>query len=90
MAKSAVLVDLVLSGRRRTDNEDIYLVAEISAGIRAHDVERAADRAALLQKLGRDVIPIVAGRQINADAAEMASERGVWHVLEGRAIAPRP
>ncbi|MFN0073572.1 MAG: hypothetical protein ACKVVP_18990 [Chloroflexota bacterium] len=88
--ETLLLTDLVLSGRRRTDNVAIYLVAEISMGIRAYDVERAADRAALLQKLGRDVIPVVAGRQINAEAAEMASERGVWHVLEGRAIAPLP
>jgi hypothetical protein len=80
--------DLVFAGRRREDGAEVYLLAEISAGIRPHDVERAADRATLLQKLGRPVTPIVAGWQINAEAAILAAERGVVHVLNGQVARP--
>ena len=87
--RDAVLeADLVFAGRRREDGAEVYLLAEISAGIRPHDVERAAERAALLQKLGRPVTPIVAGWQINAEAAILAAERGVVHVLNGQVARP--
>jgi hypothetical protein len=89
--RAAVLdADLVLSGRRREDGTEVYILAEVSAGIGPHDVERAADRATTLQKLGRPVIPIVVGWRINAEAAALADQRGVWHALNGRVAAPRP
>jgi len=78
----------VLSGRRREDQADVYLLAEVSVGIGLHDVERAAERAALLQQLGRPVVPIVAGGSINAEALGLAEERGVLTVLDGRTHAP--
>jgi hypothetical protein len=87
--ESVIEADLVLAGRRREDGADIYLLAEISAGIGPNDVERAADRAAILQKLGRPVTPIVAGWQITAEAATLADERRVWHALNGRVAPPR-
>ncbi|MBI4492505.1 MAG: hypothetical protein HY690_06900 [Chloroflexi bacterium] len=86
--ESLLVADVVLAGRRRADRVEVYLLAEVSVGIGAHDVERAADRAALLEKLGRPTIPVVAGRSINAEAAVLARERGVWSVLDGRTIPP--
>ena len=87
--RQAVLdADLVLAGRRRDDGAEVYLLAEISAGIGPHDVERAAERAATLEKLGRPVVSLVAGRQINAEAAALAGERGVVHVLDGQFARP--
>ena len=85
---AVLLADVVFSGRRREDNADVYVLAEVSAGIGPHDVERAAERAALLEKLGRPVIPVVAGWRIDAEALEMASRRGVWHALNGRVAPP--
>jgi hypothetical protein len=87
--EAVIEADLVFAGRRREDGADIYLLAEVSAGIGPHDVERAADRAAILQKLGRPVTPIVAGWQITAEAATVADERRVWHALNGRVPPPR-
>jgi hypothetical protein len=81
--------DAVFSGRRRQDGEDIYLVVEVSGGIAMHDVERAVERAALLEKLGRPVVPVVAGRRINDEVALLAYERGVWTALGGLLNAPR-
>jgi hypothetical protein len=78
-----LLTDLVMSGRRRPVGEDVYLLVEVSGRIEPYDVERAAERATLLQKLGRPVVPIVAGRRIEADVADLAAERGVWYALGG-------
>lgn len=87
--RHAVLqTDLVLAGRRRDDDAEVYLLAEVSAVIDPHDVERAAERARLLEKLGRTVMPIVAGRQIDAEVALLAREGGVWQVLDGQVTRP--
>jgi hypothetical protein len=85
---SILLADLVMSGRRRDTGQDVYLLTEISAGIRSYDVERAADRAALLEKLGQPVLPVVAGREIDDETARLADNRGVWYALGGRVTAP--
>ena len=81
--------DLVMSGRRRDDGQDVYLLVEVSGRIEPYDVERAVDRAALLEKLGRPVIPVVAGRRIEADVADLAAEHGEWYALGGRVVPPR-
>ena len=83
-----LLADIVLTGRRREDGEAVYLLTEISAGVGAGDVERAADRAATLAKLGTPVLPVVAGKRINEQAVEMAGDRGVWYVIGGRVTPP--
>jgi hypothetical protein len=85
---SILLADLVMSGRRCDDGQDVYLLAEISVGIRSYDVERAADRAALLERLGRPVLPIVAGRDIDDGTARLAHNRGVWVALGGSVRPP--
>jgi hypothetical protein len=84
-----LLTDLVMTGRRRQDGEDVYLLVEVSGRIEPYDVERAAERAALLEKLGRPVVPVVAGRRIEADVADLAAEQGVWYALGGRVVPPR-
>lgn len=85
-----LLADIVLTGRRRADDQAVYLLAEISGGVGPGDVERAADRAATLAKLGTPVLPVVAGKRINEQAVEMAGDRGVWYVIGGRVTPPLP
>jgi hypothetical protein len=87
--ETILLTDIVLSGRRRRDGQDIYLAVEVSGGIREHNVDRAIERARLLEKLGQPAIPIVAGRRIDDKVAQIAYEHGVWSVLGGRAVPPR-
>ena len=82
--------DLVLSGRRREDGQDVYLIAELSVGVGEHDVERSVERARLLEKLGRPVLPVVAGEWINDEAAQLAREQGVWYARGGYVTPPRP
>ena len=87
--RTAVLqADVVLSGVRREDRSEIYLIVEVSAGIGRHDVERAAQRAGLLAKLGQPVLPVVAGEWIAPEAEEQARRAGVWQVLDGHAVSP--
>ena len=83
-----MLADAVFRGRRFEDDAEVYVLAEVSVGIGPHDVERASERAALLEKLGRPVIPVVGGRRIDSETLALAGERGVWQSLEGRATPP--
>jgi hypothetical protein len=56
--------------------------------INDHDVQRAADRAEVLAKLGRPVLPVVAGKKIDAEAITLARDRAVWQVGDGQTIPP--
>ncbi len=85
-----MLADIVLRGRRREDRSEVYLLVEVSSGVGLDDVQHALDRASVLAKLGRPVLPVVAGRWINDDAAAIANDRGVRQVMEGRTPVPEP
>jgi hypothetical protein len=87
--REAVLdADLVLGGQRREDGADVYLVVEISAGVGIADVTRASERAAVLAKIDRPAVLVVAGEWINPEAVAAAHAYGVWQVLDGRATPP--
>ncbi|HVC31622.1 MAG TPA: hypothetical protein VND24_10580 [Steroidobacteraceae bacterium] len=86
--QKVLAADVVVSGRRREDQVDIYLLVEVSAGIGHSDVERAADRAAILLKLGRPVTPLVAGYWINPEAEAQAAALGVLPILTRRKPVP--
>ena len=78
--------DVLAVGRR--EDAEVYLVAEISWAIDQTDVERARDRAALLQRAGVRALPIVAGQVIHPEVDEVARASGVWRVLDGSVRAP--
>ena len=82
-------VDIALSGQRRQDGQHLYFVVEATADIRVEDVLRTATHAALLEKLGRPVVPITAGRRIDDGAAIVARERGVWSFLDNELMPPK-
>ncbi|MBI4730382.1 MAG: hypothetical protein HY775_12935 [Acidobacteria bacterium] len=81
------LVDSVIRGRA-PDGSEVYLVVEASWRVDARDVERAAGRAALLSRAGFPCIPVVAGEQVTEGAVQLAQQKGVWQVTDGRAEAP--
>ena len=56
-ADEILLADLLLRGRRRADNAEVYVVVEISWKIDPYDVERSVRRAALLSRLGTPARP---------------------------------
>ncbi|MBA2446879.1 MAG: hypothetical protein H0V51_02515 [Chloroflexi bacterium] len=76
--------DVIVRGRRLGEDQDTYLVVEVSVTIDAGDVEQATQRAALLGRL-RPTLAVVAGDRLTSEAAA----RGVWQVLDGWAEAPR-
>jgi len=87
--KDLLNIDVVIKGRRRADEVEVYLVAEVSAVIDAGDVRRAARRAELLGRAaGVPVIPAVAGEAITSEGVEAARNLQVWCVLDGRAFRP--
>jgi hypothetical protein len=80
--------DVIVRGRRLEDGTAVYLLVEVSWGVGRHDVERAAQRAALLARLGTPVVPVVAGKRITTAAARLAQRQQVWQLTNGRAVAP--
>jgi hypothetical protein len=87
--RTAILAaDLVLTGVGRDDQAEIYLVVDVSWGIGVSDVARAAQRARLLERLGRPAMPVVAGDRIDSESEALARMHGVWWVLDGHTTAP--
>ena len=82
------LADLILRGRRLGDRLEVMVLVEISWVIDRNDVRRAADRAALLAKLGTPVMAVVAGASITEPAATMARNLDVRQLLNGRVESP--
>ncbi len=80
--------NVIVRGRRLEDGTAVYLLVEVSWGVGRHDVERAAQRAALLARLGTPVIPVVAGKRITTATARLAQRQQVWQLTNGRAVAP--
>ena len=85
---NVTLADLVVRGRRLADRQEVMVVVEISWVIDRNDVRRAADRAALLAKMGTPVMPVVAGVSITEPAAAMARNLNVRQLLNGRSESP--
>lgn len=82
--------DVVVQGRRLEDRAIVYLVVEVSWGVGPHDVERAAQRAALLAQVGVTTLPAVAGARVTPEARYLARTHKVWQVIDGYAIPPEP
>jgi hypothetical protein len=81
----AMGIDLVVRGRlrQRPDLEEIWLAVEISVVVDRDDVARAIKRAELIRKGGRQVLPVVAGKDFTAGAEFNAAERKVLVLKNG-------
>ena len=89
-AEEVTWADLVVRGRRREDNAEVFLVVEISWGVGPQDVERAAHRAALLARTGLAALPVVAGKAITDHATHLAQTRQVRQILDGYVASQLP
>ena len=78
--------DVFAHGHLRSNDTPHWFVVEASWGLGMTDVERAAQRAAILTQNGAPAIGTVLGRRITADARKRAQQLGVLVVLNG---APR-
>jgi predicted nuclease with TOPRIM domain len=79
--------DLIVRGRRPGEDQDTYLVIEVSAVVDLGDVERAARRASLLRRL-RPALAVVAGERITPEAAGQIKAQRVWQLIDGRILEP--
>ena len=82
------LADVIVRGRSWADGQPVMALAEVSSVVDRSDVQRAADRAARLAKLGTPVLPVVAGGSTTERADDMARSKRVWQMLNGRVIEP--
>lgn len=85
--QTACWASVVLTGRRHQDAADIVIMIDVAPDIGPQDVERTIERAALLAKLGRPVIPVVGGYTAMPEARELARARGVYLAV-GEALIP--
>ena len=80
-------LDVIVCGRRITDDSVAYLAVEVSAKIDDYDVERAVRRAKLLAKIpGVVAIPVVAGEQLAPEGRRALKQTAAWAVVDGSAI----
>ena len=79
--------DVVVAGV--WDGQEVYLVAEVSGLVTAHDVRRARRRAEVLQRaVGKPVLAAVAGEALSEDPETREEAARVWRVLDGRTDPP--
>ena len=75
-----LLTDAVVRGVK--DGETIYAVAEISLTVHQDDIDRAAERAAIIQQAtGATTYPIVIGDSIPPQQQAQASNKGVTALI---------
>ncbi|MCE7986752.1 MAG: hypothetical protein DYG89_36725 [Caldilinea sp. CFX5] len=79
-------LDAILRGKAAlpTGADEVYVALEVSVTVNQYDVERAANRAALLRRLGVRVVPVVAGEAIEAEAITAAQSSAVAILRNGR------
>jgi hypothetical protein len=87
-AEQVTWADLVIQGRRREDDAEMYVVVEVSWQVDVEDVERTAERAALLGRTGIATIPAVAGKTVTEAPERLARRLRVWQVTDGRVVSP--
>jgi hypothetical protein len=80
--------DVFAHGQLRSNDTPRWFVVEASWGLGMTDVERAAQRAAILTQNGAPAIGTVLGRRITADARKRAQQLGVLVVLNGATAQP--
>lgn len=80
---------VVVHGRLRETGTETFLLAEVSSVVDQEDVQRAAERARLLERATGVPVMAAAGDHMTHGAEQQAVTLGVWRVLNGRAYPPR-
>ena len=64
------------------------LIVRTTAPYRESDVERAARRAALLQRIKSPTLAVAAGKFLSEEVAARARDENVWVFVEGTPYPP--
>ncbi len=76
-------LDLVFSGRRRSDGAPTHVAVEASITIDHSDIERAARRSEMLSAaVNQPVIPVVIGANIDREHTDLAAQNGVTVIVQ--------
>ncbi len=77
-------LDLIVTGRRGrgADSREVMFAVEVSSTIDNDDVTRAADRAAILSRLGYPAEAVAAGNAASEPVTRLAAERGVFLLID--------
>ena len=80
----AFAVDIVLEGRGEAEDSTLLIVVEVSVTIADSDVDRASERAGIVQKAtGKQVLPMVVGANADQIRRQLAAERNVTVITYG-------
>lgn len=80
----AFAVDMVLEGRREAEDSTLFVVVEVSRTIAESDVNRASERAGIVQRAtGRQALPAVVGAHADDTRRQLAQERNVAVITYG-------
>lgn len=77
-------LDLLVRGRLRKGEGEVWLAVEVSSVVDVNDVRRASRRAALLRKAGYAAVAVAAGEQWTEGALDEASETPTLLLQNGR------
>ena len=81
---AAFAVDIVVEGRREADDATLFIVVEVSRTIGDSDVNRASDRANIVQRAtGKQASPAVIGVFVDQVRRELAEEQNVTVICYG-------
>ena len=82
-------LDYLILARRGpgADAPEVYIAFEVSVTVDGGDVQRAANRAALIRKAGLEAEAYAGGRVVTASARALAAELGVTLVVDTVAAA---
>lgn len=77
-------VDLVLEGRIESEQPTVYVVMEVSRTVGDYDINRAAERAEIVQRVtGKQALPSVVGVYIDDAHRRLAQECNVTPIAYG-------
>lgn len=82
--KQVLATDLLWGGQTRQDKRQVVLVLEASWLAETTDVQRAAERAAILRRIGVLALPVVAGREWLPEATTLAQSEKVIRTTNGQ------
>ncbi|MFN7017854.1 MAG: hypothetical protein ACK4RG_01105 [Fimbriimonadales bacterium] len=83
-AVELLYADLFVHALTKASGREYWMVVEVSWGVGVRDVERAYQRAQILQKHGYTAIGVAMGRTLTPKARQRAQELGVLIALDGR------
>jgi len=89
-ATELLYADLFVHAQTKMTRQEYWLVIEVSWGVGVGDVDRAHERAAILQKHGYSAIGVAMGRTVTREAERRAKQLGVLIARDGTLVGTTP